>query len=77
MTHYYKLAFTTFRVVGIILIIFSLLSCGYGLLVPRPTSIGAAIVTLLPAIFYLLLGILLFTLKKQLASLATKGLDDD
>ena len=77
MTHYYKLACTMFGVVGIILIVYSLLSCVYSLIISRSIGIGAALVQLLPALFYLLIGILFFAPKKRLASLVVRGLDSD
>lgn len=75
MTHYYKLAFTMFRIIGSLVSIYSLLSLGYVLITARPTVPSTVIATLLPAFFYLLLGILVFVFSKQLARLAVKGMD--
>jgi hypothetical protein len=75
VSHYFKLAFTTFRIVSTIVIIYSLLSFGYSLMVTRPASIGAAIAALLPNFFYLLFGVLLFVLSKWLAKLTVSGVD--
>jgi membrane protein DedA with SNARE-associated domain len=75
MTHYYKLAFTTFRIIGSLVSIYSLLSVGYVLITAPATVPSTVIATLLPAFFYLLLGILVCVFSKQLARLAVKGMD--
>jgi hypothetical protein len=82
MSHYYKLAFTTFRITGILITIYSLLSSVYVLIAARIASWAAAtpvpdtlIVRFIPVFFYLLLGILVYAFSKQLAKLALKGID--
>jgi hypothetical protein len=90
MTHYYKLAFTTFRIIGSLITIYSLLSSGYVLLTVRyvifatadnsdaPAAIPSTtmvIAKFLPVLFYLLLGVLIFAFSKQLAKLTVKGID--
>jgi VanZ family protein len=82
MSHYYKLAFTTFRIIGSLIIIYSLLSSVYVLIAARTASWAAAapvpdalIAKFVPVFFYLLLGILVFAFSKQLAKLAVKGID--
>jgi hypothetical protein len=75
MTHYYNLAFTTFRIIGSLITIYSLLSCGYVLITARPTEPSTIIAGLLPAFFYLLFGILLFIFSRGLARLVVKGAD--
>lgn len=82
MSHYYKLAFTTFRITGILITIYSLLSCGYVLIAARIVSWASAtpvpdtlIAKSIPVFFYLLLGILVFAFSKQLAKLAVRGID--
>ena len=75
MSHYYKLAFTAFRIVGSLITIYSLLSLGYALITFRPTVPSTVIATFLPAFAYLLLGILVLVFSKQLAKLAVSGID--
>jgi VanZ family protein len=82
MSHYYKLAFTTFRIIGSLIAIYSLLSSVYVLITARIASWAAAtpvpdtlIVKFIPVFFYLLLGILVFAFSKQLARMAVKGID--
>lgn len=74
MTHYHKLAFTTIRVISTLIIIYSVLSFGYILITYLKDHL---ITTLLPAFFYLLLGVILFALSKQIVKLAIKGIDHD
>jgi VanZ family protein len=82
MSHYYKLAFTTFRITGSLIAIYSLLSSVYVLITARIASWAFAtpvpdtlIAKSIVVFFYLLLGILVFAFSKQLAKLAVKGLD--
>jgi VanZ family protein len=75
MGHYYKLAFTAFRILGSLVTIYSLLSLGYVLITVRPTVPSTIIATFLPAFTYLLFGILVFVFSKQLARVAVKGID--
>ena len=89
MTHYYKLAFITFKIIGSLITFYSLLSFGYVLLNVRydriaaaglsggtiETSTGAVVAKFLPVFFYLLLGLLIFVLSKQLAKLSVKGIE--
>ena len=75
MTHYYKLAFITFRIIGSLVAVYSLLSLGYILITVRPTVPSTVIASFVPAFFYLLLGILIFVFSKQLTRLAVKGID--
>lgn len=75
MSHYYKLAFTTFRIIGSLITVYSLLSFGYVLITAPRTVPSTVIASLLPAFFYLLFGILVFVFSKQLARLAVKGID--
>lgn len=75
MAHYYNLAFITFRIIGSLVSIYSLLSCGYVLLINSSNGPSTIVAALLPAFFYLLFGILVFVFSKQLARLAIKGLD--
>lgn len=81
MSHYHNLAFTTFRITGILITIYSLLSSVYVLIAAR-IAIWAAppvpdhfFARFIPVLFYLLLGILVFVFSKQLAKLAVKGID--
>jgi uncharacterized membrane protein (DUF485 family) len=74
MTHYHKLAFTTTRIISTLVIIYSVLSFGYILIT---YTRGHLITSLLPAVFYLLLGVILFVFSKQIAKLAIKGIDQD
>ncbi len=75
MSHYYKLAFVIFRIIGSLVTIYSLLSLGYVLITFRPTVPSTVIATFLPAFTYLLLGILVFVFSKQLARVAVKGME--
>jgi hypothetical protein len=81
MSHYYKLAFTTFRIIGSLIAIYSLLSSVYVLIAARIARWAAPPVPdnffaqFIPVFFYLLLGILVFAFSKQLAKLAVKGID--
>jgi hypothetical protein len=75
MSHYYKLAFTAFRIVGSLITIYSLLGLGYVLITFRPTVPSTVIATFLPTFTYLLLGILVLVFSKQLAKLAVSGID--
>jgi len=77
VSHYYELAFTAFRIIGSLVTIYSLLSCGYVLITARPTVPSTLIATLLPALFYLLFGVLVFALSRWLAKLAVSGIDRD
>ena len=74
MTHYHKLAFTIIRVISTLVIIYSVLSFGYVLIVHTQDRL---IVTLLSPVFYLLLGIIIFVFSKQIVELAIKGIDLD
>ena len=88
MTHYYKLAFITFRIIGSLITFYSLLSFGYVSITvqyiwatadpndgaPLPNT-GGVIAKFLPVLFYLLLGLLIIVFSKQLAKLAVKGID--
>jgi VanZ family protein len=82
MSHYYKLAFTTFRVTGILIVIYSLFTGVYVLIAARIVSAASAtavpdtlIAKFILVFFYLLLGILIFAFSKQLARMAVKGID--
>ena len=77
MSHYYKIAFTAFRIVGSLITIYSLLSLVYVLITFRPTVPSTVIATFLPALTYLILGIIIFVFSKQLARVAVKGIDRD
>jgi hypothetical protein len=86
MSHYYKLAFTTFRIFGSLVVIYSLLSSGYVLITARIVTLAKAglsdgattpstvtvIARFLPVLFYLVFGILVFAFSKQLAKLASR-----
>ena len=75
MSHYYKLALTTFRIVGSLITLYSLLSFGYVLITTPRTVPSTVIASLLPALFYLLFGIVVFVLSKWLAKLAVSRTD--
>lgn len=72
VTHYYKLAFTSIRVIGILIVIYSVMSVGYVLLI-HPQ--GYLITNLISPVFYILLGVILFLLSKQIARMAVKGIE--
>lgn len=84
MSHYYNLAFTTFRIIGSLIAFYSLLSSVYVLVAasiaerasntPAPETLIAQFI---PVVFYLLLGILILAFSKQLAKLAVKGINGE
>ena len=76
MSHYKNLAAVAFRVVGLSVMLYALVAWGYSLLTSRYTGASPLAATLV-VLVYFVLGLLLFTLSKLLASLVAKGLDNN
>jgi hypothetical protein len=75
MNHYQKLAVVLFRVIGLVLVV--IMSTVTALHVTLYRINRGDSVSLVSALLYLLLGILLVVLSKQLSRLAVKGIKEE
>ena len=76
MNHYKNLATLAFRVIGIIVTAYSLVAWVYILFTSRYSERGTLAAATFADLAYLIFGVLMIALSKQLASLAVKGLDE-
>lgn len=75
MNQYEKAAVVAFRVLGVTSFIWGFVFVPYCLTTTTPNSLGTLLVSLIPAILYVVFGAVLFKFSKSLAAIVLKNLE--
>ena len=75
MNQYEKAAVVAFRVLGVTSFIWGVVFVPYFLITSTPNSLGTLLVSFIPALLYVVFGVVLFRFSKSLAAFVIKNLE--
>lgn len=75
MSQYEKPVIVAFRILGVASFIWGFVFVPYCLITTLPKSLGVLIISLTPAILYVVFGVVLFKFSKSLAAIVVKNLE--